>query len=96
MGKYDKMMDKFEQELDAIQNKIVAGTDISDKDLQRADQLAHTLKSLVCYCEKKDELGGTPEYGMSGRRGRDTSYDYGMSGHYPYRDYPPDYGRYYR
>ena len=67
MGRYDKMMEKFEQELDAIQNKIVAGTDISDKDLLRSEQLAHTLKSLVCYCEKKDELAGTPEYGMSGR-----------------------------
>lgn len=100
MGRYDKMMEKFEQELDVIQNKIVAGTDISDKDLLRAEQLAHTLKSLVCYCEKKDELEGAQEYGMSGRRGRnsyngqymsrDMSYDDGMSGRYPYRgDWPP-------
>lgn len=103
MYKYDKMMEKFEQELDAIQSKIASGTDITDKDLERADKLAHTLKSLVCYCEKKEELEAE-EPGMSGRRGRamngrfvsrdaGTSYAEGYSQGYSaaMRHYPPDY-----
>lgn len=101
MYKFDKMMEKYEQELEAIQTKITSGAEISDKDLDRSDKLSHTLKSLVCYCEKKEEMETIADPGMSGRRGRaangqyvsrDMSYDDGMSGRYSYRGYPPDYG----
>lgn len=106
MYKFDKMIEKYEQELEAIQSKIAAGTDITDKDLDRSDKLSHTLKSLVCYCEKKEEMQCANEPGMSGRRGRaangqyisrdpGTSYAEGYSQGYSAammsRHYSPDY-----
>lgn len=97
-------MDKFVdlekamcKELEEIEQKLKGGVEMTDKDLERADRLAHAMKSLATYKAMKE----AEEYGseMSGRRGRGMdgryvsrdfgprSYDDGYSGHYP-----PDWG----
>ena len=78
-------MDKFEalekqmcKELEAIENKLQGGTEMSETDLKRIDMLAHAMKSLATYTAMKDaEEAG---YGMSERRGR------GMDGRYVSRN----------
>lgn len=72
-------MDKFEglekalcKELEAIEQKLKAGTEMSVADLDKVDKLTHAVKSLATYramCEAEDE-GYNSEGGYSGRRGR--------------------------
>lgn len=101
-------MDKFEalekamcKELEAIEQKIKGGTEMSETDLKRIDMLAHAMKSLATYKAMKEaEEYEYPEDGMSGRRGRAMNgryvsrdpgpmmYDGGYSGYYPH-PYPP-------
>lgn len=81
-------MDKFEtlekqmcMELEAIEQKLKGGTEMSETDLKRADMLAHAMKSLATYKAMKEaEEFEYAEDGMSGRRGR------AMNGRYVSRD----------
>ena len=68
-------MDKFEtleksmcKELEAIEQKLKGGAEMSMQDLDKADKLAHAMKSLATYKAMKE----AEEYegDMSGRRGR--------------------------
>lgn len=75
-------MDKFEmlekamcKELDAIERKLEGGQEMSIQDLEKADKLAHAMKSLITYKAMKEAEEYESE-GMSGRRGR------GMDGRY--------------
>ncbi len=83
-------MDKFEslektmcKELEAIEQKLKAGTEMSETDLKRVDMLAHAMKSLATYKAMKEAEEYEYDDGMSGRRGR------GMNGRYVSRDYGP-------
>lgn len=83
-------MDKFEslektmcQELEAIEQKIKGGAEMSETDLKRVDMLAHAMKSLATYKAMKEAEEYEYDDGMSGRRGR------GMNGRYMSRDYGP-------
>ena len=93
-------MEKFEdleramcKELEAIEQKVKGGKEMTDMDLDRADKLAHAMKSLATYKAMKD--AEEYETGMSGGRGhgmygRYVSRDDGYSGHYE-GYYPPRY-----
>lgn len=83
-------MDKFEslektmcKELEAIEQKIKGGAEMSETDLKRVDMLAHAMKSLATYKAMKEAEEYEYDDGMSGRRGR------GMNGRYMSRDYGP-------
>lgn len=79
MDKFDLLEKEMCRELETIEQKLKAGTEMSDTDLKRVDMLAHAMKSLATYKAMKE----AEEYGMdgySGRRGR------GMDGRYVSRD----------
>ena len=86
MNKFEALEKSMCTELEAIEQKLKAGTEMSDKDLERADKLAHAMKSLTTYKAMKEaeeyEGGYSGEDGgMSGRRGRSPS-----TGRYVSRD----------
>ena len=102
-------MDKFEslekalcKEMEAIEQKIKGGAEMSVQDLDKVDKLAHAMKSLATYKAMKEAEEYDSEMGMSGARGRNPmngryisrdpgygGYDGGYSGHYPmYPAYP--------
>lgn len=66
------------RELKAIAQKIKTNGEMSMQDLEKFDKLAHALKCLTGYMEKKEEMeyeqegmSGNGRYsGYSGRRGR--------------------------
>lgn len=69
-------MDKFEalekamcRELEAIEQKLQGGTEMSIQDLDKADKLAHAMKSLATYKAMK-EAQEYSEYGNSGANAR--------------------------
>jgi len=103
--RYMVIESKLCKELDLLQEKYRTGAEMSEGDLRRIDLLAHSLKSLVCYMEKKgsDEWQGESfnsynngnsymnnSTAMRGMRSRDIAPD--MSGHYPmnYPVYPEE------
>lgn len=72
------------KELEAIEQKVKGGAEMTVQDLDKADKLAHALKSLAAYRAMHE----SEMYGMSGARGRDGRYmsrdmGPGYSGHYP-------------
>lgn len=78
-------MDKFEaleksmcMELEALDQKMKNGTEMSTQDLEKIDKLTHAMKSLATYKAMKEaeEYEGS----MSGRRGR------GMNGRFVSRE----------
>ena len=81
-------MDKFEaleksmcKELEAIEQKIKGGAEMSTADLDKVDKLTHAMKSLATYKAMKEaEEYDYGEGDMSGRRGR------AMNGRYVSRD----------
>ena len=86
-------MDKFEaleksmcKELEAIEQKMKSGTEMSVADLDKVDKLTHAMKSLATYKAMKEaeeyEGGYSSEGdgGISGRRGR------AMNGRFVSRD----------
>lgn len=84
MNKFEKLEKKMCMELEAIEQKLASGTEMSETDLKRADMLAHAMKSLATYTAMKE---AEEEYGeegfsgeMSGRRGR------AMNGRFVSRD----------
>lgn len=83
-------MDKFEaleksmcKELEAIEQKLKGGTEMSETDLKRVDMLAHALKSLATYKAMMEASEWNDEGDMSGRRGR------AANGRYVSRDFGP-------
>lgn len=96
MGKFEALEKEMCKELEAIEQKLKAGTEMSETDLKRADMLAHAMKSLATY----EAMRGEEDWeGMSGRRGRGMDGRYvsrgpwtdGYSGYYPMMPYmPPD------
>ena len=81
-------MDKFEslekcmcKELEAIEQKLKGGTEMSETDLKRVDMLTHAMKSLATFKAMKEaEEYEQDEGAMSGRRGR------AMNGRFVSRD----------
>lgn len=81
MEKFEALEKQMCMELEAIEQKLKAGAEMSETDLKRADMLAHAMKSLATYVAMKEaEEGYSEDYGMSGRRGR------GMNGRYVSRE----------
>lgn len=81
MSKFEVLEKKMCMELEAIEQKLQAGAEMTETDLKRADMLAHAMKSLATYTamkeyDEEDYSGGD----ISGRRGR------GMNGRYVSRD----------
>lgn len=79
MDKFEFLEKKMCEELEAIEQRLKNGAEMSETDLKRADILAHAMKSLATYKAMKD----AEEYemdGYSGRRGR------AMNGRYVSRD----------
>lgn len=78
MDKFEMLEKKMCMELEAIEQKLQGGAEMSETDLKRADMLAHAMKSLATYKAMKeaDEYDGE----MSGRRGR------AMNGRFVSRD----------
>lgn len=105
MNKFESLEKAMCKELEAIEQKLKGGTEMSETDLKRVDLLAHAMKSLATYTAMKEAEEYDEEGKMSGRRGRamngryvsrdygPQSYDDGYSGHYPY---PPTMGYGYR
>lgn len=89
-------MEKFEvlekamcKEMEAIEQKLKGGTEMSVQDLDRIDKLAHAMKSLVTYKAMKEaeEYNMSEDGNISGARGRSP-----MTGRYISRD--PGYSGY--
>lgn len=79
MEKFEALEKEMCKELEAIEQKMKAGTEMSIQDLDRVDKLTHAMKSLATYKAMKE----AEEYemdGMSGRRGR------AMNGRFVSRD----------
>jgi len=74
MEHYEALEKAMCKELEAIEQKLKNGTEMSVQDLDRVDKLTHAMKSLATYKAMKE----AEEYegGMSGRRGR------GMNGRF--------------
>lgn len=71
MNKFEILEKKMCMELEAIEQKLQGGAEMSIQDLDKADKLAHAMKSLATYKAMKEaEEYEMEEGGMSGRRGR--------------------------
>lgn len=87
MEKFESLEKALCKEMEAIEQKLKAGTEMSVQDLDKVDKLAHAMKSLATYKAMKEaEEQGYSEDGFSGRRGR------AMNGQYVSRD--PGYSGY--
>lgn len=77
MNKFEMLEKKMCQEIEAIEQKLSAGTEMTDVDLKRVDMLAHAMKSLATYKAMKEaeEYSGE-QNGMSGYRGRAANGQY--------------------
>ena len=75
---YEAIKKSMRKEMDALDQKLKGGVEMSVNDLDKIDKLAHAMKSLATYeamTEYEDE-----DMNMSGRRGR------GMNGQYVSRN----------
>ena len=70
MDKFETLEKKMCMELEAIEQKLSGGTEMTETDLKRIDLLAHAMKSLATYKAMIDPEGWEEDMGMSGRRGR--------------------------
>lgn len=75
------------RELEALDNKLAGGVELSDKELERADKMMHYLKSGETYFAMKEANEYDERYGggMSGAR-----YHSPRTGRFVSRDYPED------
>lgn len=81
MEKFEMLEKEMCKELEAIEQKLKAGTEMSTADLEKIDKLTHAMKSLKTYMAMLEaEEGYSEDSGMSGRRGR------AMNGRYVSRD----------
>ena len=67
--KHEILEYKMCKELDAIEEKLQNGAEMSMQDLEKIDKLYHALKSKATYDAMKD-AEGYEDRGMSGYRGR--------------------------
>ena len=70
MEKFETLEKSMCMELEALEQKLKGGTEMSVQDLDKIDKLAHAMKSLATYKAMKDPEEWEDETGMSGRRGR--------------------------
>jgi hypothetical protein len=78
---YHGICEAIHREMDELENKYANGTQLSAKDLEDIDKMAHALKSLKTY----EAMAGNSEYdGGSYARGRSR-----MTGRYVSRDEGP-------
>lgn len=101
MNKFEFLEKKMCKELEALDQKLEAGSDMTVQDLEKIDKLAHAMKSLATYKAMKDAEEYT-NHGIEGRQskmyGREDEYSEGysrgyseamnQSGHYPPPRYP--------
>ena len=78
--KFEALEKEMCKELEAIEQKMKSGVEMSTADLEKVDKLTHAMKSLATYTAMKEAEEEYSEGGMSGRRGR------GMNGRYVSRD----------
>jgi len=78
---FHAICEAIHREMDELENKYANGTQMSAKDLDDIDKMAHALKSLKTY----EAMAGNSEYdGGSYARGRSR-----MTGRYVSRDESP-------
>ena len=71
MEKFELLEKEMCKELEAIEQKLKGGTEMSTADLEKIDKLAHAMKSLATYKAMVEaEDGYSDDNAMSGRRGR--------------------------
>lgn len=80
MEKFEALEKQMCMELEAIEQKLKSGTEMSETDLKRVDMLSHAMKSLATYKAMKEAEEEYEDGGMSGRRGR------AMNGRFVSRD----------
>ena len=73
MEKFEALEKSMCMELEAIEQKMKGGTEMSMADLEKVDKLTHAMKSLATYNAMKEAEEWENEGGMSGRRGRSPS-----------------------
>ena len=81
MNKFEALEKTMCMELEALEQKMKSGTEMSTNDLEKVDKLTHAMKSLATYKAMKEAEEYGQEEGMSGRRGRSPS-----TGRYVSRD----------
>ena len=74
---YHKICEAIHKELDQLEDKYSSGAQMSGKDLEDIDKMAHALKCLKTY----EAMDGNSEYDGSYARGRSR-----MTGRYVSRD----------
>lgn len=74
---YHKICEAIHKELDQLEDKYSSGAQLSGKDLEDIDKMAHALKCLKTY----EAMEGNSEYDGSYARGRSR-----MTGRYISRD----------
>ena len=70
MDKFDHLEKTLCKELEALEQKMKGGADMTMQDLEKVDKLAHAMKSLATYKAMKEAEEYEEEEGFSGRRGR--------------------------
>ena len=70
MGHFEILEKQMCKELEAIEQKIKSGADMTTADLDKADKLAHAAKCLATYSAMKEASEEYDEGNMSGYRGR--------------------------
>ena len=81
MEKFESLEKAMCMELETLEQKMKAGSDMSMADLEKIDKLAHAMKSLATYKAMKEAEEYTDNVGgMSGYRGR------AMNGRFVSRD----------
>ena len=78
--KFEALEKEMCKELEAIEQKMKSGVEMSTADLEKVDKLTHAMKSLATYTAMKEAEEESSEGGMYRRRGR------GMNGRYVSRD----------
>jgi len=83
--RYDHLEKAMCKELEKLDKKYTADTEMNQQDLDRADTLYHALKSAATYHAMKDaeEWDSDLRDGRSSMRGRDA-----RTGRYISRDFP--------
>ena len=98
MDKFESLEKEMGKELESIEQKLKAGTEMSETDLKRVDMLTHAMKSLATYKAMIDSRERSSRSYMNREGGINRSYadgysegyDMGMrhnSGYYPPRNW---------
>lgn len=86
---YHKICEAIHKELDQLEDKYSSGAQLSGKDLEDIDKMAHALKCLKTYeaMEGNSEYDGSYARGRSRTTGRYISRDDGYDSRDGYRRY---------